>query len=157
MIWGLHPLAPPSAPAAAPLSEPNSSQTQSAGVAQSGKTAARRGSAASEAGLSSFSQADASASAASAQTAAAQNTDHNLTDRDSVLRHGDYRGLTGPDDLVASLRRLRPHLHALGPFSSQAAGSAPVEGASCASRKSSICVTALLAGDGPSLTCFSNN
>ena len=47
---------------------------------------------------------------------AAQNADHNLTDRDSILRHGDFRGLTGPDDLVASLRRLRPHLHASDPF-----------------------------------------
>lgn len=128
MIWGLTPLPLPLAPAAAPLSEHNGSQTQSTASAQHGSSTAQRGSAASQAGSSSFSQTDACASADSAQTAAAQNTDHNLTDRDSVLRHGDFRGLTGPDDLVASLRRLRLHLHSSGPFSAQSAGPAGAKG-----------------------------
>ena len=151
VIWGLTPLAPPLAPAAAPLSEPNRQQKQPAGSAQHGSRAAQRRSAASWAGFSSFAQTDASAGVDSAQSAAAQNTDHNLTDRDSVLRHGDYRGLTGPDDLVASLRRLRPHLHASGPFTSQSAGSTQAGGASSASGQFSIGVIAVLAGDGPSL------
>lgn len=122
VIWGLIPLGPPLTQA-----EPTSSQTQPADGTQYGSQAAQRGSAA---GSSSFSQTDASASADSTQSAAAQNTDHNLSDRDSVLRHGDFRGLTGPDDLVTSLRRLRPHLHASGPFSSQSAGAAGAKGAS---------------------------
>lgn len=151
VIWGLTPLPSPLAPATAPLSEPNISRTQSAGNAQHGSRAAQRGSAASQADFSSFSRTDASASAESAQTAAAENTDHNLTDRDSVLRHGDYRGLTGPDDLVASLRRLRPHLHASGPFTAQSAAFTQAEGASAASGQSSFCVITSLAGHGPSL------
>ena len=150
VIWGLTPL--PLASAAAPLRQPNPRQTQSAGSAQHGSRAAQQGSAASQAGFSSFSQTDASAAADSAQPAAAQNTDHNLTDRDSVLRHGDYRGLTGPDDLVASLRRLRPHLHASGPFTSQSAGSTQAEGASSASGQFSIGVIAVLGGSGPLLS-----
>lgn len=127
VIWGLTPLPPPLAQATSPLSEPNSRQRQPAEGTQYGSRAAQRGSA----GSSSFSQTDATAPDDSAQAAAAaQNTDHNLSDRDSVLRHGDFRGLTGPDDLVTSLRRLRPHLHASGPFSSQSTGAAGAKGAS---------------------------
>lgn len=133
VIWGLTPLPPALALAAFPLSEINGSQTQSAGNAQHLSRAAQSGFAASQAGVSSSSQMAGGALADSAQNAAAENTDHNLSDRDSVLRHGDFRGLTGPDDLVASLRRLRPHLHASAPFSPQSATPAAAKGSSGAS------------------------
>ena len=67
----------------------------------------------------------------------AHNTDHNIADRDSVLRNGDFRGLTGPDDLVASLRRLRPHLHASEPFGTKSVVAASQHATAAGSANSS--------------------
>lgn len=134
IIWGLTPLPPSLTPAAttAPVGQASGSQTEAAGSSQHHHRGALGNSA--HAGFSTLHSAAGGLDESAA--AAAQNTDHNLTDRDSVLRHGDFRGLTGPDDLVASLRRLRPHLHASEPFSPQTAGAAAAQRASAPANRS---------------------
>lgn len=139
IIWGLTPPPPSLTPAANTtlVSEASGSRTEAARSWQRHRRAAERSSAGSQIGPSSTPHTAAGGLNDTAGSAA-QNTDHNLTDRDSVLRHGDFRGLTGPDDLVASLRRLRPHLHASEPFGPQSAGSVAPQRASASARRSSL-------------------
>ena len=128
IIWGLTPLPPALVPATRtpPVGQASGSRSDTTGSSQHYRRGSNRDSA--QAGSSRLHSGAGSLSKSAG--AAAENTDHNLTDRDSVLRHGDFRGLTGPDDLVASLRRLRPHLHASEPFSPQSAGPAAARPAS---------------------------
>lgn len=128
VIWGLTPLPPALTPATTtpPVGQASGSQTEAAGSSQR----LHRGTLGDSVQAGSSRSHSAAGGPDESGAAAAQNTDHNLTDRDSVLRHGDFRGLTGPDDLVASLRRLRPHLHASEPFKPHTAGAAAAQHAS---------------------------
>ena len=140
VIWGLTPLPPPLTPpaeATPPSNEADSSHMQSASDPVRHCIAAQGRPVAGQTRLESSMQAQ----AATRSGVIAQNADHNITDRDSVLRNGDFRGLTGPDDLVASLRRLRPHLHASGPFSTRSVDAATQHATAALLAKSSSDVT----------------